>query len=107
MFALLGIARDQAVHVLSVDIRSEKDAVDKAVRASALLERHGYASVHPIGLGNRDAGGPSEAILGTAKALQACMIVMGAYGHSGIREIFGSCTRQVLSNSTKMLFLHH
>jgi nucleotide-binding universal stress UspA family protein len=35
------------------------------------------------------------------------MIVMGAYGHSGIREIFGSCTQFVLADCPKMLFLYH
>jgi nucleotide-binding universal stress UspA family protein len=107
MFALLGLGRNQAVHVLSIDNDSEKAAVETAVRACALLERHGVTQTHPIGLGSSEAGRPAEAILGTAKALQAGMIVMGAYGHSGIREIFGSCTREVLNNCTKVLFLHH
>jgi nucleotide-binding universal stress UspA family protein len=35
------------------------------------------------------------------------MIVMGAFEHSGIREIFGSCTRSVLADCPKMLFLYH
>jgi nucleotide-binding universal stress UspA family protein len=35
------------------------------------------------------------------------MIVMGAYGHNGIREIFGSCTRAVLADCHKILFLYH
>jgi nucleotide-binding universal stress UspA family protein len=32
---------------------------------------------------------------------------MGAYGHRGIREIFGSCTREVLTACSQVLFLHH
>ncbi|WP_366664836.1 universal stress protein [Mesorhizobium sp.] len=58
-------------------------------------------------MGDLQAGTPAEAILGTAKALGAGMIAMGAYGHRGIREIFGSCTRHVLANSSKSLFLYH
>lgn len=107
MFALLGIGRDREVHVLTVDNSSEKAAGEMAARACALLQRHGIVQTHPIGLGDRKAGAPAETILGTAKTLEAGMVVMGAYGHSGIREIFGSCTREVLNGFPKVLFLHH
>jgi hypothetical protein len=65
------------------------------------------AETHAIGLGDREAGTPAEAILGAAKALRPGMIVMGAYGHRGIQEIFGSCTREVLNACATPLFLHH
>jgi nucleotide-binding universal stress UspA family protein len=107
MFALLGIGRDRAVKVLTVNPSSEQAATETAVRACALLERHGFTQVEPMGLGNPEAGRPAEAILEAAKVIHAGMIVMGAYGHSGIRELFGSCTRDVLNNSTAVLFLHH
>ncbi|WP_064712342.1 universal stress protein [Rhizobium bangladeshense] len=60
-----------------------------------------------IGLGDREAGTPAETILGLAKSLNVEVIVMGAYGHHGIREIFGSTTREVLNASPTVLFLHH
>jgi nucleotide-binding universal stress UspA family protein len=107
MFALLGLAVEREVHVLTVENSSEVAAVATAARACALLKRHGTKQVHGIGLGDLQAGTPAEAILGTAKAVGAGMIAMGAYGHRGIREIFGSCTRDVLANSSKPLFLHH
>jgi nucleotide-binding universal stress UspA family protein len=107
MFALLGLSVDREVHVLTVDNRSEDAAAAAAARACALLRRHGTKQAHGIGLGDLQAGTPAEAILGTAKTLGAGMIAMGAYGHRGIREIFGSCTRDVLANSSKPLFLYH
>jgi nucleotide-binding universal stress UspA family protein len=107
MFALLGLAVEREVHVLTVDNSSEAAAAAAAARACALLRRHGTKQVHGIGLGDLQAGTPGEAILGTAKALCAGMIAMGAYVHRCIREIFGSCTRDVLANSSKPLFLYH
>jgi nucleotide-binding universal stress UspA family protein len=106
MFALLGLPAERELHVLTVD-SSEDAAATAAGRACALLGRHGAKQAHGIGLGNLQAGTPAEAILGTAKTLGAGMIAMGAYGHRGVREIFGSCTRDVLENSAKPLFLHH
>jgi nucleotide-binding universal stress UspA family protein len=107
MFALLGLGEGREIHVLTLDNRSEKAAALTAARACALLLRHDVAKAHAIGLGDREAGTPAETILGTAKALGVGMIVMGAYGHSGIREIFGSSTRAVLAHCPKPFFLHH
>ncbi|RWD37798.1 universal stress protein [Mesorhizobium sp.] len=107
MLALLGIAAEREVHILTQDNRSEQYAAAEAERACALLRRHGVARVKGVGLGDRQAGTAAEAILGTAKVLGAGMIAMGAYGHSGIREIFGSCTRAVLTEARQPLFLYH
>lgn len=107
MFALLGLARDLPIHVLTLDERSEEDANATAEQACELLRRHGAEKVHPLGLGGKQAGTAAETILGTAKALNAGMIAMGAYGHSGIRELFGSCTRAILHACPVPLFLHH
>jgi nucleotide-binding universal stress UspA family protein len=107
MFALLGLAEAREVHVLTVDNSSSSAAAATAARACALLRRHGVVHARGIGLGDREAGTPAEAILGTAKALGAGMVAMGAYGHKGIQELFGSCTRSVLANCPKILFLYH
>lgn len=107
MLALLTIAVDREVHVLTQDNSSEDRATVMAERACTLLRRHGVSRVKAVGLGDGQAGTPAEAILGTAKALGAGMIVMGAYGHSGMREIFGSCTRAVLTEARQTLFLYH
>jgi nucleotide-binding universal stress UspA family protein len=106
MFALLGLAQDRAVHVVTV--ANETDAAtETAGRACELLARHGASQTRAIGLGDREAGTPSETILGLPKSIDADMIVMGAYGRRGIREIFGSTTREVLNACPTVLFLHH
>lgn len=107
MFALLALAAGRVVHVVTLDQSSSSRAEATAARACALLRRHGASETHAIGLGHHEAGTPAEAILGTAKALRAGTIVMGAYGHRGIQEIFGSCTREVLNACPTCLFLHH
>lgn len=107
MFAVLGLAAGNVVHVLTVDEPSSGRAQETASRAGTLLRRHGAAEVHTIGLGDREAGTPSEAILGMSKALRVDTIVMGAYGHRGIREIFGSCTREVVEGCPTAVFLYH
>lgn len=106
MFALLGMAAGRTIHVLTVAGTSDW-ALRTAMQASQLLERHGAADVKSIGLGDREAGTPSETVLGLTKSLGAGMIVMGAYGNRGIREIFGSTTREILKESPAVLFLHH
>jgi nucleotide-binding universal stress UspA family protein len=104
MFALLGLADGRTVHVITLDPTSVQQAESTAARACSLLRHHGAADAHAIG---RDAGTPPDAILEAAGALGAGMVVMGAYGTRGIREIFGSCTRAVLHAAPVPLFLHH
>jgi nucleotide-binding universal stress UspA family protein len=106
IFALLGFAQDRAMHVVTAADETDA-ATETARRASELLARHGALQTRAIGLGDREAGTPSETILGLAKSIDADMIVMGAYGRRGIREMFGSTTRQVLNACPTMLFLHH
>jgi nucleotide-binding universal stress UspA family protein len=106
LFALLGLAQSRTVHVVTVGDAAEP-ATEIARRACTLLDRHGAAGTRPIGLGDREAGTPSETILGLTKSIGAGMIVMGAYGRRGIREIFGSTTRDILNACPTVLFLHH
>jgi nucleotide-binding universal stress UspA family protein len=107
MFALLGLGRGREVHILTVDETSEATAGETAAQAAALLRRHGVADPHCIALSHGQAGRPAEAILETASAVSAGLIVMGAYGRRGIRELFGSCTQAVLDSCPKSMFLHH
>lgn len=107
MFALLGFAEGQVIHVVTLDEDSSQRAEETASRACCLLRQHGAAETHAIGLGDQEAGTPAETILGLAKSLRAGMVVIGAYGRRGIREIFGSCTREVLRACPTALFLYH
>jgi nucleotide-binding universal stress UspA family protein len=107
MFALLGLAAGRLIHAVTLDRSSAGRAEETAARAFALIRRHRAAEAHAIGLGDHGAGTPAKTILGLTKTLWAGMIVMGAYGCRGLREIFGSCTREVLNACLTPLFLHH
>jgi nucleotide-binding universal stress UspA family protein len=70
------------------------------------VNRHGFeVEVHEVDGGHFDVG---EILLEQAKALDSQMIVMGAYGHSRIRELMlGGTTRHVLDHtSLPVLFSH-
>lgn len=107
LFALLGLGRGRQVHVVTQNDGSTAHAEAVATRACLLLQAHGLKRVRATGFGDREAGKPAETILGTAKSTDASMIVMGAYGHRGVREVFGSCTRSVLSGLRTPIFMYH
>ena len=64
------------------------------------LERHGiHAETHPMA---------DDAVHEKATALQAGLLVMGAYGRSRFSErILGGATRRALWNATLPLFVQH
>ena len=73
---------------------------------AAYLARHGVpAEVRNIdGLGRSE----SKALIDEAIAIDADLIVMGAYGHARVAEfIFGGVTRDLLNASPVPLFLAH
>lgn len=107
LFALLGLGRGRQVHVISQNDGSTAYADLTAEHACSLLRAHGLKRVRAVGLGDQEAGKPAETILGTAKSSDASMIVMGAYGRRGVQEIFGSCTRSVLSGLRTPLFIYN
>lgn len=107
LFALLGLGRGRQIHVISQNDGSTPRAELAAEQACSLLRAHGLKRVRAVGLGDREAGKPAETILGTTKSVGASMIVMGAYGHRGVQEIFGSCTKSVLAGLRAPLFMYH
>lgn len=107
LFGLLELGRGRQVHVLTQNDSSMKNAEVTAEQACKLLRAHGLKHVYAIGLGDREAGKPAESVLGAAKSLDASLIVMGANGHRGIQEIFGSCTGSVLSGLQMPLLMYH
>ena len=70
-------------------------AADGVAAGVAMLQRHGVAiELQRIEELDGDAG---EVLLGQAAAHGADLLVMGAYGHSRLRElVFGGATRHVL-----------
>jgi nucleotide-binding universal stress UspA family protein len=74
-------------------------ATDSLEAGAAMLRRHGVA-VEPQQVEGPD-GAAGEGLLAQAAAHGADLLVMGAYGHSRLRElVFGGATRHVLREAT-------
>ncbi len=73
---------------------------------AASLARHGVkVKTDPLPGANADAGG---ALLSRAADLGADMLVVGAYGHSRMREyVFGGATRELLKTMTVPVLMSH
>jgi len=98
----------RAVHVALPFLRAARGVILCAVgdqaatsleAAAAMLRRHGFA-VHPDKVDEPD-GNAGEVLLARAAAHAADLLVMGAYGHTRLRElVFGGATRHVLREVT-------
>ena len=104
MFALLRVASDNGVTVVSVKERNNEGA-STPERAREFLASHGiHAQIESLST----PAHPAEIILTQAQSMQAGLLIMGAYGHRGWREwIMGSTTRTLLERSTMPLFIYH
>jgi nucleotide-binding universal stress UspA family protein len=103
---LLSPASD--VSVIWVDTAADRVASGDVAGAdlSTTLARHGFkceaATVHAP---NGDA---AAAILREAGARGADLLVMGAYGHSRVREfILGGASRDILSRADRLVLMSH
>jgi nucleotide-binding universal stress UspA family protein len=95
------IGADQ-VHVATVDREARREGGEDV---AAHLARHG-ASVTTHFL--RPAESDGAEILRFARSQEADLIVMGAYGHSRLREwVFGGVTREVLHHSPVCCLMCH
>lgn len=103
LFALLGLANDSPVRVLSVaETRAEAEAL--AGVGVAYLRSHGIAAEALAIEGSH----PVDALLTEAAAMPARLLVMGAYEHSGLRTLFtGSATRKLLNAAPCPVFVAH
>lgn len=101
-FALPMLKMAKAVHIVAIDEGSELPRLD----ASTYLSRHGIASeLHQISAKKRKI---SEVIAEFAAEQNADAVVMGAYGHSRIREtLMGGVTREQLYRSKLPLVMGH
>lgn len=97
---ILRLASD--VHVVTVDEGKQLPPLD----ASTYLSRHGVSSdLHQLNAGKRRTG---EVIEEFAQEAGASAIVMGAYGHSRLREtLMGGVTRDQLRGSRLPLIMGH
>ncbi|HWM81782.1 MAG TPA: universal stress protein [Pseudolabrys sp.] len=104
--ALPILKRMQRVHVLTVTSEKEIKTRQSAAALAAHLARHGVEVV----LDSVDAGGRRIGTLMEAH-VQACgadLLVMGAYGHSRVRQfILGGATRSMLQRPPVPVLLSH
>lgn len=101
--ALPILRQAKSVHIVSV---KEENIKFSAAAAGGYLELHGVPSV----LQERcfDGSDVSEIILDAARDVGGNFIVMGAYGHSRIREaVLGGVTRSMLKSSEIPLVFAH
>jgi nucleotide-binding universal stress UspA family protein len=99
-----GLAAAYENVVVTIDQEFE-EATRTAERAAEYLALHGL-TVKPRPVETRLD--PASIILDHANQMQAGLVVMGAFGHSQLREFFfGSTTRGVLKDSKVPVMLYH
>ena len=105
MFLLLGLARGHEIHVASIG-EDLGEATALAERGISLYRSHGHAA-EAHGLVAR--GSPAETLLAHVDAMNAGILVMGAFAHHNLlRNIFmGSATRRLLHDCPVPIFVHH
>ena len=101
--ALPLLERASAVHIVEV---SDDEPGVCAREAALFLSRHGIgADVHEWPAKGRRV---SVALLHAAAELSAAYMVMGAYGHSRLREtVLGGVTRELIATTNLPLLLAH
>lgn len=92
------------VHIVTADLPTESS--DSASSVTAYLDRHNIkAEFRSITATDKDI---ADVLLNEAHAIEADLIVMGAYGHSRFREwILGGTTREMIERSDLPILLAH
>lgn len=98
----------RASQVRIATVRGEKDIPVEDVKTPLInfLATHGVTSVgDDVELTGQTIG---QAILAHANTVSANLVVMGAFGHSRMKEfLLGGATKEVLDSSTLPLFMSH
>lgn len=89
-----------------VDVVSVSSDDVEAIDVTRHISRHGIdAELHFVEGSSFDSGAE---LLATAASLDSQFLVMGAYGHSRLREfVLGGATRHVLANATLPVLFSH
>jgi nucleotide-binding universal stress UspA family protein len=96
------VKRAKAVKILTLTALDE--AAKKQDDVLAFLERHGIRARGTIA----EAGDMGHALLAHVWGWSADLLVMGAYGHSRLRElVLGGATRTVLQSMTVPVLMSH
>jgi nucleotide-binding universal stress UspA family protein len=104
LFALLGLWKERRIHVTSID--ANRDLAARRAESSAVyLRKHGYqVEEYPIASDVH----PSQVIQIEVADRKIGTLVMGAYGHRGLRErLFGSTTSSLVEDPRCTLFIYH
>jgi nucleotide-binding universal stress UspA family protein len=104
MFALLRLLDGVKSTVLSIG-RSREQAVRASYEAGTYLALYGYVpNLVPI----ESASDPADITLEHVKRAKPGLMVMGAYGHTGLKErLLGSFTTRLLARCATPLFVYH
>lgn len=98
------LQKAQDVHVVTVEEADKRSF--PSTEASEYLSRHGIAS--QMYSWPRDGDAVETALLNAIGALTPDWIVMGAFGHSRLRElVFGGVTRRMMRDARVPLLLAH
>jgi len=104
LFALLGLKQRRRAHVVSIDA-DEELATRKADNAANYLRSHLY-EVEPCPIATKDY--PIDVLTHEINRRSVGMLVMGAYGHRGIKDfLFGSTTAKLVGEPPCALFVYH
>ena len=100
------LRRAKTVRIVTFRGEKELPQVDMGAALLEFLAQHGIAATaEVVATGSRTIG---KALLATAAGAKANLIVMGAFGHSRLREfILGGSTKELLEGSTIPLFMSH
>lgn len=103
---MLQKAQEVLVGIFDPDMRASKDGEDPCADVATWLSRHGCnVTVQQLTSGGKNIG---ECINAHAVEVGADLVVMGAYGHSKLRErIFGGTTQMMLEQARKPIMLAH
>lgn len=101
---LMGIFGTSQARILSIG-REQSAALLVAERAGSFLALHGVeADLEAVATTEN----PADVLLRRASETGARLLVMGAFGHRGVRELlFGSTTRHLFDNAPVPLFIYH
>lgn len=101
--ALPLLKRAQKVEILSVEEGEPEEGSLPAAEIATSLDRHGVKVSVTIPPGRVSAAEEIQ-----RRASQSELLVMGAYGHSRLREfVFGGATRHMLQNMTVPVLFSH
>jgi len=102
------LEKGREMHVCSANESGSPgtEGIDSSDRIVRCLRWHGL-NVHGHFVSPADRT-PADAVLRGAQEVSASLLVMGAYGHSRVREfVFGGFTRRVLHGAELPVLLFH